>query len=67
MLVWHNQLRDVVVNLCGRAHLSVSMEKDHGLTRDHNHTRPADVLIAGWDTDKPAVTITWDTVYLSKI
>ena len=37
------------------------MEKGHGLTRDHSYTRPADVLIAGWDTGKPAafdVTIT---------
>ena len=38
-----------------RAHLSVTVEKGHGLTRDHNHTRPADVLIAGGgDREKPA-------------
>ena len=37
------------------------MEKGHGLTRDHSHTRPADVLIAGWDRGRPAafdVTVT---------
>ena len=39
------------------------MEKGHGLTRDHSHTRPvpADVLIAGWDRGKPAafdITVT---------
>ena len=37
------------------------VEKGHGLTRYHNHTRPADVLIAGWDRGKPAafdVTVT---------
>ena len=33
----------------------MSIEKDHGLTRDHSHSRPADVLIAGWDRGKPAV------------
>ena len=41
------------VDFCWRAHLSV-MEKGHGLTRDHSHTRPADVLIAGWDRGRPA-------------
>ena len=54
VVVRHNHLRDVVVDFCRRAHLSVSIEKGHGLTRDHNHSRPADVLIAGWDRGKPA-------------
>ena len=33
----------------------------HGLTRDHSHARPADVLIAGWGRGKSAafdVTVT---------
>ena len=48
VVVWHN-------HFCRRAHLSVIVEKGHGLTRDHNHTRPEDVLIAaGWDRGKPA-------------
>ena len=37
------------------------MEKGHGLTRDHSHTRPAYVLIAGWDRGRPAaldITVT---------
>ena len=37
------------------------MEKGHSLTRDLDHTRPADILIAGWDRGKPAalyITIT---------
>ena len=58
MVIRHNHLRDVFVDFC---HLSVSVEKVHGLTRDHSHTRPADVLIAGWDRGKPAasdVTVT---------
>ena len=49
VVVRHNHLHDVVVDFCRRAHLSVSIEKGHGLTRDHSHSRPADVLIAGWD------------------
>ena len=35
MGVRHNHLRDIVVDFCQRAHLSVSIEKGHGLTRDH--------------------------------
>ena len=54
MVIRHNHLRDVFVDFCRRAHLSVSVEKGHGLTRDHCHTRPADVLIAGWDRGRPA-------------
>ena len=50
----HNRLRDEVFDLCRRAHLSVSVERGHGLTRDLSHTRPADILIAGWDRGKPA-------------
>eukprot|EP00731_Ephydatia_muelleri_P011702 Em0006g596a len=34
--------------------LGVSVERGHGLTRDLAHTRPADILIAGWDRGKPA-------------
>ena len=30
------------------------MERGHGLTRDLAHTRPTDILIAGWDRSKPA-------------
>ena len=30
------------------------MERGNGLTRDLAHTRPADILIAGWDRGKPA-------------
>ena len=55
---------DVVVrhnHFCQRAHLSVSIEKGHGLTRDHSYSRLADVLTAGWDRYKAAafdVTVT---------
>ena len=54
VVVRHNHLRDIFVDFCRRAHLNVSVEKGHGLTRDHSHTRPADLLIAGWDRGKPA-------------
>ena len=40
VVVQHNHLRDVFVDFCRRAHLSVSVEKSHGLTRDHSPTRP---------------------------
>ena len=37
----------------------MNVERGHGLTRDLAHTRPADILIAGWDRGKPAdLTIT---------
>ena len=52
VVIRHNHLCDVFVDFCQQAHLSVSVEKGHGLTRDHSHTRPADVLIAGWDRGK---------------
>ena len=45
---------DEVFDLCHLAHLSVSVERGHGLTEDLNHTRPAHIHIAGWDRGKPA-------------
>ncbi|KAL5502817.1 hypothetical protein EMCRGX_G009651 [Ephydatia muelleri] len=56
-LAWitrHNRLQDEVFDLCHHAHLSVSVERGHGLTRVLPHTRPAGTLIAGWDRGKPA-------------
>ena len=53
MVVRHHCRRDEVFDLCRHAHLSVSVERGHGLTRDLAHTRPADILIAGWDRGKP--------------
>ncbi|KAL5491829.1 hypothetical protein EMCRGX_G017194 [Ephydatia muelleri] len=56
VVIHHNCLRDEVFDLCCRAylHVSVSVERGHGLTRDLAHTRPTDILIAGWDRGKPA-------------
>ena len=32
----------------------MSVERGHGLTRDLAHTRPTEILIAGWDRGRPA-------------
>ena len=50
MVTRHNRLRDEVLNIV----VVPSVERGHGLTRDLAHTRPADILIAGWDRGKPA-------------
>ena len=51
-VVWrHNLLREAITSLCCTAHLSIAVEKGSG---GHDHTRPADVLIAGWDRGKHA-------------
>ena len=45
MVIRHNHLRDVVVELCHSAHWSVDVEKGHSHTRDHNYARP-DITVA---------------------
>ena len=50
----HNHLRDIFANFCHRAHLSVRVEVGYGLARDHVNSRPVDVLVQGWDREKPA-------------
>ena len=54
-MIWHNQLRDVFAEACHRAHFPVRIEMGSGLTPDHNHSRPADVLVEGWERGKPAM------------
>ena len=57
----HNHLRDTFAELCHRAHLPVRVEVGYGLSGDHINTRPADVLVQGWDRGKPAafdITVT---------
>ena len=47
-VIRHNKLRDIVADLCRKAHLSVRrVEAGHGMCRDNNHSRPADVLVEG--------------------
>ena len=55
VVICHNRLRDEIFDLCHRTHLSVSVERGHGLTRDLDHTRPADILIARWDRGIPVI------------
>ena len=61
VVIRHNMMRDVLADFFRRAHLSVAVEKGHGLTRDHNRQRPADLLVTGWDRGRPAamdITVT---------
>ena len=48
-VIRHNQLRDIIADLCRKAHLSVSVEAGHCMCRDNNHSRLADVLVEGWE------------------
>ena len=50
----HNQLRNVLVETCRRAHLSVKVEMGSNLTSEHDHSRPADILLPNWALGKPA-------------
>ena len=52
MVTRHNHLRDTFAELCHRAHLPVRVEVGYGLSGDHINTRPADVLVQGWDRGK---------------
>ena len=45
--MWRHNL--AIASLCRTAHFSIAVEKGGG---GHDHTRPADVLIAGWDRGK---------------
>ena len=48
-VIQHNQLRDVLTEACHRAHFDVRIEMGSGLTPDHNHSCPADVLVERWE------------------
>ena len=50
----HNKLRDTLAETCRRAHLSVKVEAGSNLTKDHSHTRPADILVPNWSLGKLA-------------
>ena len=61
VVIRHNHLRDIVADFCRQAHLSVRVEAGYGLSSDHSNTRPADVLVQGWDRGSPAaldITVT---------
>ena len=50
----HNKLRDTLTETCHRAHLSIKVEAGSNLSKDHSHTRPADILVPNWSLGKPA-------------
>ena len=50
----HNTLRDVLAEICHRAHLGVQVEAGNDLNADHSHTGPADLLLTNWATCKTA-------------
>ena len=51
-MIRHNYLRDVFAEACRHAHFPVRIEMGNGLTPDHNHSRPADVLVEEWERGK---------------
>ena len=50
----HNRQRDIFVEFCRQAHLSVRVEAGYGLSRVQRNTRPADVLVQDWVRGSPA-------------
>ena len=61
IVISRNKLRDIIADLCRKAHLSVRVEAGHGMCRDNNHSCPADVLVEGWERGQPAaldITVT---------
>ena len=57
----HNRLRDIIVEFCRQAHLSVRVEVGFGLSRVQRNTCPADVLVQDWVRGSPAaidITVT---------
>ena len=60
----HNQLRNVIVDLCHSARLGVKVELGSRLTPDLRQTCPADVLVADWERGRPAA---WDVTVASPL
>ena len=48
MVLRHNQLRDVIVDICHKANLGVRIEAGSALTLDLSRSRPADALVNNW-------------------
>ena len=48
----HNK-HDILAETFWRAHLGVQVEMGSNVTPDHNHTRPADLLVPNWVLSKP--------------
>ena len=58
MVTRHNRLRDIFVEFCHQAHLSVSVEAGFGLSRVQRNTRPADVHSGLGQRSPAAIDIT---------
>ena len=57
----HNQLRDIFVDFCHKANLSVKVEAGSTLTPDLSRSRPADALVSNWSDGIPTafdITVT---------
>ena len=57
----HKHLRNIFTEFCCRAPLSVCVEVARGLLGLNSNSRPADVLVDGWEWAKPVafdVTVT---------
>ena len=48
LVLRHNQLRDVFVDICHKANLGVRIEAGSALTPDLSRSRPADALVNNW-------------------
>ena len=61
MVLRHNQLRDIFVDFCHKANLSVKVEGGSTLTPDLSRSRPADALVSNWSDGIPTafdITVT---------
>ena len=61
IVLHHNQLQDVFVDLCYKANFGVKVEAGSALTPDLSRSRPADALMSNWTGGIPAaldVTVT---------
>ena len=57
----HNHLRDIFVDFCHNANLSVKVEASSTLTPDLSRSRPADALVSNWSDGIPTafdITVT---------
>ena len=48
----HNSLRDAFSQFCHRACLGGQLEVGCGIAADKRHSRPADILVQNWITDR---------------
>ncbi|KAL5510752.1 hypothetical protein EMCRGX_G006353 [Ephydatia muelleri] len=42
------KIRDILVEICRRAHIGIKVEVGNNLSRDHSKTRPANILLPNW-------------------